>query len=200
MIQLHAKEGVAVQIELNNCLNQVKTVFPSHLCQCWTPPRCWEPPVWYWTKVDMRGHSSHKNLFKFYTSWGIAEWLSASIWSHITNLSAGAVPEKSQCSFKQYLLQVSYSCYSLLDTRSKRLILAIMKLGNFCLPQGVWSTIPRRLLCWKSCNLISFWLRNLMVFLQEDGWLLSRWLSTTSFQAKCACQALAFLKQVTFQI
>lgn len=127
------------ELQLNNCLNKVKTLFPSHLCHCWTPLRCWDPPGWHWTKVDMRAEDIQATR----TS---SNFIPAGALLNDRLPTSGATSqicqlvqywrEKPRCSFEQYFLQVLYSCYSLLDTRSEHLILAVMKFGNFCLSQG----------------------------------------------------------------
>lgn len=85
--------------------------------------------------------------------------------------------EKLLPSSKQWLSQVLYRGQRSLDTGPNFCILARMKFlsGKVRHPEG-WKSF-----CEKSSTLIGFWSKNLMIFFQEDGWLLSRWLSTTSF-------------------
>lgn len=126
-----------VQIILNNCLNKVKTVFPSHLCHWWTPLRWWEPPGWNWTKVNMRAEDVWATSACFIPPGVLFNSClpTSGAMSQICQL-AQHWREKLLHSLEQRLLQVSYSCYSSLDTTSIHLIPAVMKLGNFCHSQG----------------------------------------------------------------
>lgn len=138
-----------------------------------------------WLRVDKGSCegwrcSSHKNLCTFYTAWRAAELLPTNSWNGVTNLSAGCSTEE-----RNYCPPPSSGCHrsctEAKDLWTQGPTFVSWPEWNFSQGEKVRHPEGWKSFCEKSSTLIGFWSKNLMIFFQEDGWLLSRWLSTTSF-------------------
>lgn len=106
-----------------------------------------------WLRLDKGWHegrrrSSHKNLCTFYTTWSIAEQLSANIWTRVTNLSASTVLKREiTVLFRAAVVTGIMQLLQLVGHKVQLSYPGCNEIWQLVPHSGRQSTTPRRLLC-----------------------------------------------------